>query len=68
MGEIRHEVRTFLVDMVCESCGTGYMRPVGNIALSTYPIQYPHQCYKCGYTQNYIKKYPYETYEYWEEK
>ena len=68
MGEIRHEVRTFLVDMVCESCGVGYMRPVGNIALSTYPIQYPHKCDKCGYTQNYTKNYPYEVYEYWEEK
>ena len=23
---------------------------------------------KCGHIQNYVKKYPYETYEYWEEK
>ena len=68
MGEIRHEVRTFLVDMVCENCSEGYMRPVGNIALSTYPIQYPHKCEKCGYTQNYTKNYPYEVYEYWKEK
>ena len=68
MGEIRHEVRTFLVDMVCESCGVGYMRPVGNIALSTYPIQYPHKCDKCGYIKKKKKNYPYEVYEYWEEK
>ena len=44
------------------------MRPIGNMVLATYPIQYSHQCDKCGYIQNYIKKYPYETYEYWEEK
>lgn len=44
------------------------MRPVGNITLSTYPIQYPHKCDRCGYIQNYTKNYPYEVYEYWEEK
>lgn len=68
MGEIRHEVKTFLVDMICEHCGKGYMRPIGNIALTTSPLQYPHQCDKCGYVENYTKNYPYEIYEYWKEK
>ena len=63
MAEEKHEVKTFEVDMICEKCNIGHMRPVGNIVLTTYPIQYPHECDNCGHTEIYTKKYPYTTYE-----
>ena len=59
MAEIKSEVKTFQIDMVCDKCGQGYMLPVGNMVLATYPIQYPHQCTNCGNVENYIIKYPY---------
>ena len=59
MAEIKSEVKTFQIDMVCDKCGQGYMLPAGNIVLATYPIQYPHQCTNCGNVENYIIKYPY---------
>lgn len=68
MSERRHEVRTFVVDMLCDKCGEGYMRPEGNIVLTTYPLQYPHRCNRCGYTRSFIKKYPYTDNEYYMEE
>ena len=59
MAEIKSEVKTFQIDMVCDKCSQGYMLPVGNMVLATYPIQYPHQCTNCGNVENYIIKYPY---------
>lgn len=63
MAEEMHEVKTFEVDMICEKCNKGHMRPVGNIVLTTYPLQYPHECDNCGHVENYTKKYPYTIYE-----
>lgn len=63
MSEERREVKTFEVDMICDKCGKGFMRPAGNIVLATYPIQYPHECTNCGNRENYTKKYPYTEYE-----
>ena len=59
MAEVKSEVKTFEIDMVCNKCGQGSMRPYGNIVLTTYPIQYPHQCTNCGNIENYTVKYPY---------
>jgi ribosomal protein L37E len=68
MSEIRLEVKNYVVDMLCDRCGEGYMRPEGNIVLTTYPLQYPHKCNRCGYTRSFIKKYPYLNNEYWKEE
>ena len=63
MGETKREVKTYEVDMVCPKCDIGLMRPMGNIVLTSYPIQYPHQCTLCGYEENYLITYPYTTTE-----
>lgn len=63
MSEVKYQVKTFLIDMKCDKCGEGYMRPVGNVVLTSYPLQYPHECDVCGFRENYTKTYPYETYE-----
>ena len=63
MSEIKSEVKTYEIDMVCDKCGQGYMRPVGNIVLTTSPLQYPHECTECGYMATYNKTYPYTAYE-----
>lgn len=63
MGEVKYEVKTFKVEMKCDKCGKGYMRPTGNVALATYPLQYPHECTNCGHIEIYTRKYPYEVYE-----
>ena len=64
MSETKSEVKTYKIDMKCDNCGEGYMRPIGNIViLATYPIQYPHKCTKCGYSANYTTTYPYEIFE-----
>lgn len=63
MGEEKHEVKTYEIDMRCDICGEGYMRQIGNIVLTTYPILYPHECTVCGHKENYNKKYPYIVYE-----
>ena len=59
MAEIKYEVKTYEIDMVCDKCGQGSMRPLGNIVLTTHPIQYPHQCTNCGNVENYTIQYPY---------
>ena len=63
MAEIKSEVKTFEVDMVCDKCGKGLMRPIGNIVFTSYPIQYPHQCTNCGNTDTYTIQYPYTIVE-----
>lgn len=68
MGEVKHEVKAYIVDMICNECGKGYMRPIGNVALTSYPLQYPHQCSECGCVKTYTKTYPYEFNEYWMEE
>lgn len=63
MSEVKYEVKTFLIDMKCDKCAEGYMRPIGNVVLTSYPLSYPHECDVCGYRENYTKVYPYEIYE-----
>ena len=68
MSEIEYEVKTYEIDMVCDFCKEGVMRPCGNVVLTTSPLQYPHQCTKCGKVVNYITKYPYTLTKRKEEK
>ena len=58
MGVIRHEVREIVVDMICEECGKGRMRPTKTI-LREYPPKYIHECNKCGAMDIYTVRYPY---------
>ncbi len=61
MEEITKSVPILItVKQRCDQCKEGYMEEMDSkITLLTYPPQYPHKCNKCGYTQNYIKAYPY---------
>ena len=63
MAEVKNEVKTYEINMVCDKCRQGYMLPVGNIVFTTYPIQYPHQCTNCGNIENYTIQYPYTVVE-----
>lgn len=60
--ERKTEVRPIKVDMICDVCGKGWMRPT-NVTLTVYPPLYPHVCDKCGHTENYSKCYPYIEWE-----
>lgn len=57
--EMVADAKTLIVHMICDKCGKGKMIPHGNIVLTTYPEQYPHQCDNCGYMDNYPMRYPY---------
>ncbi len=47
MPEIEEEVKTYKVIYICDECFEGEMEWNG-IGLTTYPMQYPHKCNKCG--------------------
>lgn len=55
--EEKTEVKTYSIDMKCDSCGAGYMRPTG-LVLDVAPPLYPHEC-NCGAHTNYKVRYPY---------
>lgn len=56
--EMVAEAKVLIVEMVCDECGKGTMRPHGDDILSTYPPQYPHKCDKCGCEKTYHTYYP----------
>jgi len=53
------EVKVLTVEMVCDKCGKGLMKPYGNNVFATYPPQYPHECNNCGHIESYPFQYPY---------
>ena len=55
--EIRKEVKEYEVDMTCDKCKKGVMRPTG-IVLTSYPAQYEHVCTNCGEKELYEVTYP----------
>lgn len=57
MSEFVKEVKMLIVDMKCDKCNEGVMRPIGTY-ISSCPPQYPHVCNKCGYQENYESVYP----------
>lgn len=63
MSEVRRQVKTFAVDMMCPKCGEGTMRPDGPFVLMTSPPKYPHICERCGYVESYYESYPRIEYE-----
>lgn len=59
----RTEVKTVKVDMKCDECNKGYLRPTGQCFM-TSPPKYPHECDKCGKREVITgKTYPYIDYE-----
>ena len=57
------EVKTFLVECICDNCGEGKMKPTGT-CLTSNPPQYPHVCDKCGATVTVLDMtFPYKSYE-----
>lgn len=60
--EVKKEVKVFHVEYACDACGEGKLKPT-NMALSTYPAQYPHKCDKCGIGQTFFHRYPRTVYE-----
>ena len=50
------KVEVFQQRLYCDKCGTE-MEFTG-MALPTYPMQYPHKCPKCGYSENASCVYP----------
>lgn len=56
--EIREKVRFTEVDMVCNTCGDGRMRPTATV-LRGHPPKYIHECDNCGATEIYDVRYPY---------
>jgi len=62
MSETEQEVKTYVVNYICDECGDGFMEPTGEIYL-TNPPQYPHVCNKCGAKKTFNKKYPYQRLE-----
>lgn len=44
------------VRLYCDNCGREM--EYGGVALTTYPMQYPHHCPSCGHTETQSKIYP----------
>lgn len=51
------KVRIFRIEMMCDKCNEGQMKPTGMV-YETYPPQYPHKCDKCGYENTFDEVYP----------
>lgn len=60
--EVKEKVKYIEVDMVCDSCGDGRMRPTATV-LKEYPPKYIHECDNCGSTGIYKVRYPYKANE-----
>ena len=61
MGEVRTEVKTFVVDYKCEKCGHEMKQE--DIVYATYPPRYPHICHNCGHRETLDRAYPYVDYK-----
>lgn len=56
------EAKTYIVDMLCEKCKTGVMRPTGTV-LASNPPKYPHKCNYCENEEVYNICYPFQKIE-----
>ena len=65
MPEVREPLAVVEVDMTCEVCGEGRMRPTG-YGIESKPPKYEHRCSRvslCNGRAHYPHKYPFVTYE-----
>lgn len=60
MKIVKKEVKTHVTHAMCD-CG-GEFKPT-NMILSTFPVQYPHDCNKCGKREIFYERYPKIEYE-----
>ena len=63
MPETRREVKTYLINYICDECGDGFMEPTGKMLLTNQP-GFPHQCNKCEARETFSDKYPKQVLEY----
>lgn len=65
---IKHEVRTFLTNLVCATCDDGFMIKEATqgttIDLLCDPPKFKHVCNKCGHVDWLTTCYPGMIYEY----
>lgn len=57
MPEDKKEVKTFIVDMICEDCHKGFIEYTGSVKCC-YPPLYEHACTNCGKNKDLKKRYP----------
>lgn len=63
MAEVKYKLSMYEVDMICDKCSDGHMRPDGVVLLSD-PPKYPHTCDNCGATAVFPFMYPRVMYKY----
>jgi hypothetical protein len=56
MSEQRFEMKPYGVRYMCDECDLEMVQAGG--ALMSYPPKYPHNCLKCGNTENLRERYP----------
>ena len=62
MAEAKREVRTVMVEYICDECNKGKLRRTGR----TYPMNPPsleYRCDHCGEINNFRESYPAVRYE-----
>jgi exosome complex RNA-binding protein Csl4 len=59
--EVYKEVKTYEVQMTCNKCEFGSMKPTGR-SFMTYPQQYEHKCNQCDNIETFKITYPYIKY------
>ena len=55
--QVEREMVPIEVDMMCDACGLGFMRPTG-ITLLSSPPKYKHSCTNCHKEETYARVYP----------
>lgn len=63
MSESKKQVITYEIDMTCDICGKGVMRPTGEERLFCLN-SHQHRCTNCGNEEDYSCIYPHLQYEY----
>jgi len=58
-----YEVTVYRVELICDACGQGLMKPTGTM-IGGWPPKFPHQCTECLATNNYLlEQYPKTVYK-----
>ncbi len=57
--EMVAESKILMVHQVCDRCGEGVMT-YDFKSNNMCHVNYPHKCNKCGHTENYPVRYPYQ--------
>ena len=63
MAEKISDAKVVLVNYICDECGEGVMRRVGDIMFMSNPPKFYHECTNCGVGVYFDRYYPYERFE-----